>query len=347
MTTKCTGAEYKAFLSDLSDEQIEQLAAQAGIWTPLTDKAAALVKLRRFAELCGTRPAVLGVDELLRFQPNFNLEDNEPSLREVLRRYYGSTFDGDLAEQYAQWYEASLRASLPSAQQAAPTPAARPAVLGVDELHAKLINLPCSEPADFTINERRGYRVGHRDACHAAAELASSLASSAHQPTPEFLESVRAMADRLLSGQASSPNIRQAALWLQDFYLASSAHAESAEPCAICKEADGHKMQCPNGGWSSPVAVSRVGDEFAAQQAAPTPTEQPESGERSLAGRPLYEQWCALWPDAEECAPPQGWGDLPFEHRLAWRRLRNALASQQQPPSAAPAEPTSAPSRAE
>ena len=51
-----------------------------------------------------------------------------------------------------------------------------------DELHAEIMNLPCCpyrpEP-DFVI----GYKMGHRDARHAAAELV--LASLAAERVPE------------------------------------------------------------------------------------------------------------------------------------------------------------------
>ncbi|AJG18800.1 hypothetical protein [Cupriavidus basilensis] len=55
------------------------------------------------------------------------------------------------------------------------------------ELHGAVMNLSCTVPAEYEdAAVKMGYRVGHRDARHAAAELvASSRAEQAERPVPE------------------------------------------------------------------------------------------------------------------------------------------------------------------
>jgi hypothetical protein len=45
------------------------------------------------------------------------------------------------------------------------------------DLHAQIMNLPCKPDTQWPDDERWGYREGHRDARHAAAELATHAAA--------------------------------------------------------------------------------------------------------------------------------------------------------------------------
>lgn len=49
----------------------------------------------------------------------------------------------------------------------------------VDALHAAIMNLPCAPYPGYDDKEMRAYKYGHKDARHAAAELASSTALQA------------------------------------------------------------------------------------------------------------------------------------------------------------------------
>jgi hypothetical protein len=49
----------------------------------------------------------------------------------------------------------------------------------MDALHAAIMNLPCNPPERSSGELRVAYKLGHRDARHAAAELAAALASTA------------------------------------------------------------------------------------------------------------------------------------------------------------------------
>jgi hypothetical protein len=44
----------------------------------------------------------------------------------------------------------------------------------MSDLHGRIFNLPCTAPNAYGINERLAYKLGHRDARHAAAELANA-----------------------------------------------------------------------------------------------------------------------------------------------------------------------------
>jgi hypothetical protein len=60
----------------------------------------------------------------------------------------------------------------------------------MSDLHAAIMNLPCRYPADFLQGDdwtTYAYKTGHKDARHAAAELASEYAAS-HQRLKEALE---------------------------------------------------------------------------------------------------------------------------------------------------------------
>lgn len=46
------------------------------------------------------------------------------------------------------------------------------------DLHGAIMNLTCTPPADANINQRLSYKSGHRDARHAAAELALTALDS-------------------------------------------------------------------------------------------------------------------------------------------------------------------------
>lgn len=56
---------------------------------------------------------------------------------------------------------------------------AEPAVVGMtaQELHNEIMNLPCVTGM-LTHSERIAYKIGHRDACHAAAELVITKGAS-------------------------------------------------------------------------------------------------------------------------------------------------------------------------
>jgi len=40
------------------------------------------------------------------------------------------------------------------------------------DMHGQIMNLQCTIPGTLALNEHRAYKIGHRDARHAAAELA-------------------------------------------------------------------------------------------------------------------------------------------------------------------------------
>jgi hypothetical protein len=53
------------------------------------------------------------------------------------------------------------------------------------DLHAQIMNIPCGQvpfPYRGEVDEEKAYRLGHRDARHAAAELVASAASLRSQP---------------------------------------------------------------------------------------------------------------------------------------------------------------------
>ncbi len=62
------------------------------------------------------------------------------------------------------------------------------------DLHNEIMNLPCKVPADYDIKQRLAYKVGHRDARHAAAEL---VAAPAHTADQDCTEPNRAACPRL------------------------------------------------------------------------------------------------------------------------------------------------------
>ena len=62
----------------------------------------------------------------------------------------------------------------------------------MSDLHAKIMNLECNEPDLNRTSVAPAYRLGHRDARHAAAELVA-----AHQDRIEALEAALAKADEL------------------------------------------------------------------------------------------------------------------------------------------------------
>ena len=62
----------------------------------------------------------------------------------------------------------------------------------MSDLHAKIMNLECNEPDLNRTSVAPAYRLGHRDARHAAAELAA-----AHQARIEALTAALAKADEL------------------------------------------------------------------------------------------------------------------------------------------------------
>ena len=52
----------------------------------------------------------------------------------------------------------------------------------INELHAKIMNLPCDDAHQNWANAPEAYTHGHRDARHAAAELALKVDSQPVQP---------------------------------------------------------------------------------------------------------------------------------------------------------------------
>lgn len=53
-----------------------------------------------------------------------------------------------------------------------------------ESLHDKIMRMPCTPPNDANINQALSYKSGHRDARHAAAELAAAHEADAQQATP-------------------------------------------------------------------------------------------------------------------------------------------------------------------
>jgi hypothetical protein len=67
-----------------------------------------------------------------------------------------------------------------------------------DELHAAIMNLPCRIPFPHNggeLDEKRAYRVGHRDARHAAAELVAAAFSSMEEEVRELVEALDDLLD--------------------------------------------------------------------------------------------------------------------------------------------------------
>ena len=62
----------------------------------------------------------------------------------------------------------------------------------MSDLHAKIMNLQCNEPDLNRTSVAPAYRLGHRDARHAAAELAATIDNRI-----EALEAALARADEL------------------------------------------------------------------------------------------------------------------------------------------------------
>jgi hypothetical protein len=91
------------------------------------------------------------------------------------------------------------------------------------DLHGKIMNLPQTPGlpmVNATEAQLLAYKLGHRDARHAAAELA--LPYSAELPDDGELESWRKTADELLGAKAAGPSahtLRRAAHLLQNAYL--------------------------------------------------------------------------------------------------------------------------------
>ena len=66
----------------------------------------------------------------------------------------------------------------------------------MSDLHAQIMNIPCDRPDTSAMGKATAYKLGHRDARHAAAEMALSSATptlSAAMQLPE----VRALVDAL------------------------------------------------------------------------------------------------------------------------------------------------------
>ena len=64
----------------------------------------------------------------------------------------------------------------------------------MSDLHAQIMNIPCDRPDTSAMGKATAYKLGHRDARHAAAEMALSSATptlSAAMQLPE----VRALVD--------------------------------------------------------------------------------------------------------------------------------------------------------
>ena len=55
----------------------------------------------------------------------------------------------------------------------------------MNSLHADIMNIQCKIPPQFTWLMKYAYKIGHRDARHAAAELVS--ASQTNIPPPEII----------------------------------------------------------------------------------------------------------------------------------------------------------------
>lgn len=58
------------------------------------------------------------------------------------------------------------------------------AVAAPSALHAAIMNLESTPPAGYDINQTLGYKIGHRDARHAAAELALTQRAAPLVPCP-------------------------------------------------------------------------------------------------------------------------------------------------------------------
>jgi hypothetical protein len=55
----------------------------------------------------------------------------------------------------------------------------------VQSLHDQIMHLPCTPPKDANVNQAISYRAGHRDARHAAAELAAAYEADAPVAVPD------------------------------------------------------------------------------------------------------------------------------------------------------------------
>lgn len=113
---------------------------------------------------------------------------------DAARMYLGmqGSADSDIA---MRKYMAAIAESYVDAPHAAPaqaqqdSPAAQPSreclqQSAADDLHAAIMNLPCEASASHFLAkaERNAYRQGHRDARHAAAELADALQAAPPAP---------------------------------------------------------------------------------------------------------------------------------------------------------------------
>ena len=61
----------------------------------------------------------------------------------------------------------------------------------MSDLHAQIMNIPCDRPDTSAMGKATAYKLGHRDARHAAAEMALSsvtLTLSAAMQLPEVRE---------------------------------------------------------------------------------------------------------------------------------------------------------------
>lgn len=62
----------------------------------------------------------------------------------------------------------------------------------MSDLHNTIMNLPCAAPKEYDINQRLAYQAGHRDARHAAADLANAPPGGMHQPVGlDYAEEVK------------------------------------------------------------------------------------------------------------------------------------------------------------
>ena len=82
------------------------------------------------------------------------------------------------------------------------------------DLHAALVNLPCQMPDWSDVSRRTAYRLGHKDARHAAAELALQRAALQPAQLPEGWIEIRLPQD----GQAiEGKSAIDAPVWIEDY----------------------------------------------------------------------------------------------------------------------------------
>jgi len=107
----------------------------------------------------------------------------------------------------------------------------------MSDLHNAIMNIPCVVPEGANINQAISYKVGHKDARHAAAELAATHAGAAAEPSVEQVE-------RELGMGHGSWDMEDPAVIISTVLRLAALTSAPAEPCRTCGASEPYTGTC-------------------------------------------------------------------------------------------------------